>query len=161
MAYASGTGTKFYYCATANPTADSVSEYAGLTWVELTGVETIGEFGDNAQLVTFQLLAEGRTRKLKGAKDAGDIQVVCAHDPLSTSQAAMKGFAGTPYTYAFKVLAADAADGNDTDSAFYFQGKVMSAPFNPGDANTPARRTYNVAIDTEVLEDLGEAVSGS
>lgn len=158
--YASGTGTKFYYCTTVNPTADTVSEYAALTFVELTGVETIGEFGDQAQLVTFQLLGEGRTRKLKGAKDAGDIQVVCAHDPLSTSQAAMVGFAALPYSYAFKVLAADGADANDEDSAFYFTGKVMSAPFNPGDANTPARRTFNIAIDTAVVEDIGAAVSG-
>ncbi|MGA0604858.1 phage tail tube protein [Phenylobacterium sp. VNQ135] len=159
MAYSSGSGTKFYYCTTAGPTAATVSQYAALTWVELTGVETIGEFGDSSQSVTFNLLSEGRVRKLKGARDAGDVQVVCAHDPLSSSQAAMKGFAATSYNYAFKVLTADGADANDTDSVFYFTGKVMSAPFNPGDANTPARRTFNIAIDTEVLEDLGDAVA--
>lgn len=160
MAYGTGSGTKFYYCTTVNPTADTISEFSALTWVELTGVETIGEFGDNAQLATFNLLAEGRVRKLKGAKDAGDITVTCAHDPLSASQAAMVGFSALPYSYAFKVLAADGADANDTDSAFYFIGKVMSAPYVPGDANTPNRRNYNVAIDTQVWEDIGDAVSG-
>lgn len=159
MAYGSGSGTKFYYCATAAPTADTVSEYAALTWVELTGVETVGEFGDAAQQGSFNLLAEGRTRKFKGAYDAGDIEVVCAHDPLSASQAAMRGFSGTPFNYAFKVLTADGADANDTDSVFYFAGKVMSARYANGDTNTERRRTYQVAIDTEVLEDTGEAVS--
>lgn len=159
MAYSSGEGTKFYYCATPAPTADTISEYAALTWVELTGVETIGEFGDAAQAVSFTLLAEGRVRKLKGARDAGDIQVQCAHDPLSASQAAVKGFADTNYSYAFKTVLSDAADANDTDSVFYFAGKVMSSRLNPGDANTPTRRTYNIGIDTEVLEALGHAVS--
>lgn len=160
MAYSSSEGTKFYYCTTASPTADTLSEYAALTWVELTGVETIGEFGDTAQAVTFNLLAEGRVRKLKGAKDAGDITVSCVHDPLLTSQAAMKGFADTKFNYAFKALLADGADSNDTDSVFYFTGKVMSAPLNIGGANDPTRRNYNIAIDTTVLEDIGEAVSG-
>jgi hypothetical protein len=160
VAYGTGEGTAFYYCVTAGPTADTVSEYAALTWVELTGVETIGEFGDAAQAVSFNLLKEGRTRKVKGAKDAGDIAVQCVHDPLSASQAAMKGFAATKFNYAFKVLLADGADANDGDSVFYFAGKVMSARLNVGDTNTPTRRTYNIAIDTEILEDLGEAVSG-
>lgn len=160
MAYSTGEGAKFYYCVTAGPTADTVSEYAALTWVELTGVESVSPFGDSAALVAFNLLAEGRTRKLKGPKDAGDCEVVCAHDPLSASQQAMKGFAATKFNYAFKALLADGADANDGDSVFYFAGKVMSAPINVGDASNPTRRTYNIAIDTEVLEDIGEAVSG-
>lgn len=160
MAYATGEGTKFYYCATANPTADTISEYAALTWVELVGVETISEFGDSAAAVNYTLLAEGRVRKGKGAKDAGDITVTCIHDPLVASQQAMVGFSKTKFNYAFKEVAADAADGNDTDSVFYFAGKVMSARYNRGDANNPSRRNYVIAIDTEILEDPGNAVSG-
>ena len=104
-----------------------------------------------AQAVNFNLLKEGRTRKVKGPRDAGDITVTCAHDPLSASQAAMVGFAGTSYSYAFKVVLADAADANDTDSTFYFAGKVMSARLAAGETTTERRRTFSVGIDTEVL----------
>lgn len=159
MAYGTGSGTKFYYCATAAPAADTISEFGALTWVEVTGVETIGEFGDSAQTVSFNLLAEGRVRKVTGAKDAGDIEVVCAHDPLSTSQTAVKALAGNGFNYAFKVLTADGADANDTDSVFYMIGKVMSARFAPGDTNTERRRTFAIAIDSEIYEDAGDAVS--
>lgn len=159
MAYGTGEGTTVYYCETAGPTADTISEYAALTWVELSGVETISEFGDAAQAVNFNLLKEGRTRKVKGPRDAGDITITCAHDPLSTSQAAMVGFAGTSYSYAFKVVLADAADANDTDSTFYFAGKVMSARLAAGETTAERRRNFVIGIDTEVLEDTGEAVS--
>lgn len=160
MAYTTSAGSKVYYCATVNPTAATTSAYAALTWVELTGVESVGAFGDTSQAVTFDLLAEGRTRKLKGSRDAGNMAINCVRDPLSASQAAMVGFEATAFSYAFKVLLADGADANDTDSAFYCTGKVMDAPVNVGGPNDPTRRTFNVAIDTAIFEARGAAVSG-
>lgn len=159
MAYGTGEGTKVYYCTTVNPTVTTTSQYAALSWVELTGVESIGEFGDQAQAVTFNLLAEGRTRKVKGPRDAGDIAVTCAHDPLSSSQNAMVGFEKTPFNYAFKVLTADGADANDTDSVFYFKGKVMSAKLAAGETTAERRRVFGLAIDSEIVEVASTPVS--
>lgn len=159
MAYGTGAGTQFFYCANPGVIAEDISGYEALVWVKLTGVETVSEFGDAAQAITFNILDEGRTRKVKGPRDAGDITVTCAHDPLSASQAAMKGFSDTDYSYAFKALLADAADANDTDSVFYFSGKVMSARLAAGETTAERRRVFVIGIDTAVLEDTGEAVS--
>jgi hypothetical protein len=161
MAYSTGAGTQVFYCVTPTPPAATKSAYAALTWVELSGVETVSEFGDTSADVSFNLLKENRARHLKGPDDGGDLTIVCAHDPLSTSQAAVVGFRKKPYAYAFKVMTADGADDNDVDSVFYFQARVMSARLAVGEGTTESRRTLVLGIDTEVIEALGTVVSGS
>ena len=116
MSINSSAGTKLYICATANPTATDSSTYAALTWVEVNEVETIPEFGDAASAITYTSLSDSRVRKLKGAYDAGSLSVTMAHDPSDAGQTDCATAALTPYSYAFKVVAADAANASATDS---------------------------------------------
>jgi len=154
-----GAGARIYLCTTANSVADDASTYGALTWTEIGSVESISEFGDSAQAVTYNTLKDGRTKKAKGAKDAGDVTVTCIHDPLDAGQLAMITAEGTSYEYAFKVSLADAADANDTDSVFYWRARVMSKRLNPGDNNSVIKRTFALGIVSQIVEDLSVAVS--
>lgn len=157
MAISATSGAKVYIGpVTAAATA---SAYAALTWVEIGNVETIGEFGDASSTISFTSLSDNRVRKLKGARDAGDLTVTCGHDPLNAGQIAAIAAEATKFAYAIKVTLEDSADANDTDSVFYFHAKVMSKRLNPGGATDVTKRVFVLGIDTEIIEDLSDAVA--
>lgn len=151
MALSDGLGTKIFIGPVA--TSDDTSTYAALTpWVEIGEVESIGEFGDAASAINFTSLSSARVRKRKGARDAGDVSVVCANIPDDPGQLAAIAAEGTKYRYAFKVVAADAESEDFTDSEFYFGALVMSKRLNVGASNAVNKRTINLAIDTDIHE---------
>jgi hypothetical protein len=164
VAFAPTTGAKIYVSGSgstpsANSTAATASQYAALTYIEVTEVESIGEFGDAASTITFTSLGDARVRKRKGVRDAGDLNVVCANDPLADGQKAMITAQTTEFTYAFKVTLNDAADENDTDSIFYFRGLVSSARLSVGAANEIVKRNFAILIDSAITEVPSTAVS--
>lgn len=158
MALATSNGSKIYI-GPVNNAANTVSAYAALSYTEIKPVESIGEFGDRAETVTFKALGEARVRKRKGTRDAGDITVVCGHDPLDAGQIAAVAAEKTEFTYAIKVLTADGADANDTDSVFYFRALVASARLSVGEADNMMKRSFDLLIDSEIKESLSVAVS--
>lgn len=157
MAISSTNGAQVFI-GPINAVADTPTVYAGLTYVEVKPVESIGEFGDTATTITFTALGDARTRKRKGTRDAGDIAIVCAHDPLDAGQLAMNVAAGTDFSYAVKVVIQDGADANDTDSVFYFRALISTAKINVGAANQMTKRTYTALIDSKVVEVLSVVV---
>lgn len=158
MAIASTTGAKIYIGPTT--TATTAPQYAALSYTEIGDVESIGEFGDTAASVTFTSLGASRVRKRKGVNDAGDLQVVVANNPTDTGQIAANDAAETTSAYAIKIVLADGADANDTDSTFYFHALVMSSRLNVGAANEIIKRTYQMVIDTAIVEVPSTVVSG-
>lgn len=157
MAIASTSGAKIYI-GPVTPAA-SVSAYAALSYTEIKDVESISEFGDQSSPVTFTSLTDGRVRKRKGTKDAGDVTVVCANNALDPGQIAALAAENSEFAYAFKVVLADGADANDTDSTFYFHALVMNERLNIGAANEIVKRTFSLAIDTAVFASPSTAVS--
>jgi hypothetical protein len=157
MAIASTTGARVYLGPTT--AAATASAYSGLSYTEIGEVESIGEFGDQASTITFTSLGDARVRKRKGVRDAGDLNVVVANDPRNAGQIAMIAAQATEFTYAFKIVLADAPDANDTDSVFYFHGLVASTRLNVGAANEIIKRTFAILIDTAIIEVPSEAVT--
>lgn len=155
---ASTTGVKIYL-GPVNSAANDETAYGALTYTEIQPVESIGEFGDSAAMVNFTALSDGRVRKLKGVNDAGDLSVVVGDSPRDPGQLAANAAAKTAFSYALKVVLADAPDTNDTDSTFFMRVKVMSSRLNVGAANAVVTRTYQLAIDSEIIEVPSEAVS--
>lgn len=150
-ALSDGLGTRVFIGPVA--TSDDTSTYAALTpWVEIAEVESIGEFGDAASAITFTSLSSSRVRKRKGARDAGDVSIVCANVPEDPGQIAAIAAEGTKFRYAIKIVPADAASEDHTDSEFYFGALVMSKRVNVGASNAVNKRTFNLAIDTDIHE---------
>lgn len=158
MAIASTTGAKIYI-GPINSTAESETDYSALSYTEIQEVESIGEFGDQASTIEFTSLGDARVRKRKGVRNAGDLNVVCANDPLDPGQIAAIAAQETENTYAFKIVLADAADANDTDSVFYFRALVASVRLSIGAANEMIKRNFAMLIDSAVLEMPSEVVA--
>ena len=132
---------------------NSSVEYAALTpWVDIEEIESLGEFGDESAVVTFSSIKDARVRKLKGARDAGNIVLVCARDPFDPGQNALAAAQLTKFHYAFRLTAADNPDSNDTPSIFYFQGPVNSARNNFGNNNNVTKTTFNIGISQAIIE---------
>lgn len=94
--------------AVAQKTADFVvGDFASQAWVQITGMESMGNLGDSAQAVTIDLIDEGRTKTLKGTRSAGTMEVVCASDNSDDGQVAAIAAEKTAFDYAFKVELTD------------------------------------------------------
>lgn len=138
--------------------ATTESALLALTFVEIGKVESIGEFGPQAQDVSFTPLKGPSVQHLKGAIDNGMLSVVCAHDPLDAGQIALKAAAATKFEYAVKIVLNDEADANDTPTTFVGRGPVFSTRANVGGANDVTKRTFGIGLNA-FFEDQGEAVA--
>lgn len=130
----------------------------GLTYVEIKDVESIGEFGPQAQDVTHTPLKGPSVQHLKGAIDNGLLPIVYAHNPLDPGQIALGVAAGTKSEYAVKVVLNDEADANDTPTTIYARGPIFGRRLNVGGANDVTKRTSNVGLNV-LIEEAGAAVT--
>lgn len=152
MALSSSAGARLFIGPTTP--AFSLPAYEALDFTEIGSVESLGDFGDTSALVAFTGLADLLTRKFKGARDAGEMPVMCGADPLDPGQLAAFAAQVSKLAYAFKVEAADAATDGDTNSTFYFHALVMSDPLNIGGVNDVMKRSFSLAIDSRVYSRL-------
>ena len=149
LAYVTVRGTTFAISTTVPATTvDTTGEYAALSYTAVGGVRTLGEFGDESQLVKFEVIGDGRTRQLAGSKDAGVIECLCAYDIADTGQLAMIAAFDAGNEYAFRVTP---NDGVITDSVFYFKGPVTAKRIVAGENNSVLSIRFNVAVNSEVL----------
>jgi len=121
--------------------------YGGETWVEIGGVESIGSFGDSSAEVTFTGLTDARVQKLKGARDAGNLNIAMAfiggdsgQDNLIAAEAD-----DTSANYNFKV---EYSDGEIR----YFAGQVASVVEEVSGANSVLMLNCEVRINTAIIK---------
>lgn len=152
MSLSATSGSKVFIGGVRLAATDTAAEYAALTWVPIEQVENIGEFGDEAAQITFDDIGDGRTKKLKGSRNAGMLALVCGWDPMGAGQIAVRAAEKTSFDYAFKIEANDKLDANDTNSIFYFHAKVASARRVQGGANDVVKMNANLDITTEIVE---------
>lgn len=150
MTIASAAGAKVFIGTTVLATTESA--FAADTYLEIGQVEDLGEFGDESEAITFASLGDARVRKLKGARDAGTLVLVVGRDPLDPGQIALKAAEKTSFEHNIKIIANDAPDADHTNSVYYFRGLVMSARDSYAQQNTVVRTTFNIGINSAILE---------
>lgn len=150
MSITSAAGSKVYIGTTI--AADTAVEFAADTYVEIKQVEDLGELGDESEAISFAGVGNARVLKLKGARDAGTLVLVVGRDPLDAGQIAVKAAEKTNFEYNFKLVANDAPDADHTSSTYYFRGLVMSARDNYGQQNNVVRTTFNIGINSAIIE---------
>lgn len=145
-------GSKLYIGGQlAAKSADFVeADFAAESWVEVGWLETIGQFGDESNEITFNAIGEGRTQKLKGTRNAGTMEVVAGVDYEDAGQIALRAAEAEPNDYAFRVEFNDAPEGG-TASFRYFIAKVMSAREQLDGANNVIRVNTSLGINSNVV----------
>jgi Phage tail tube protein, TTP len=132
--------------------ADSLAEFQAISgWSVIGEVESVGEFGDQANDVTFSAVGDARVRHIKGARDAGVMALVCGHDPLDTGQLALDLAEQTKFAFAFRVTLPDSPGLPFTNTILYFRALVGSRRKNVGTNDNVIRNNYNVMLVSEVF----------
>lgn len=150
MTVNTASGAKLYIGGT-NSNRDSVlADYVADSYIEVGEIEDLGEFGDESERITFTALSDGRVRKFKGPRDAGEMPIVVGDDPTDEGQVAMEAAEASPLDYNFKVELNDALTIGGTDSVHYFIGKVFSKRRNVGNASNVVRRNFAVGINSAI-----------
>ena len=150
MTINTASGSKLFIGTTT--AAENLSQYLTDSYEEVGEIEDLGEFGDSAEDVTFASLSDSRLRHLKGIRDAGTVAVIAGADASDLGQAAMVAAEASVLDFNFKIVLNDQLTISGTPSEHYFRGKVMSKRLGVGTANNVVRRTFNVGINTEILE---------
>ena len=87
------------------------ADFTSQTWTQVNHLESIGTFGDTATEITFDDIGLNRTQKLKGTKNAGNLEMVAGINYADAGQIALLAAEKSIHDYAFKVEFKDAPEG--------------------------------------------------
>lgn len=155
MAVNSSLGVTFAI-GTTTPAA-TASEYAGDSYVLIGEIEDVSEFGDTFNAVNFTALSDGRVRKFKGTRDAGNVTLTIGMDVSNPGQDALTAALENADSadYNFKVTFTDgdtAASPDVVPTVVYFSGKVMSRRYSTGGADSIVKVSVDIAINSAIIE---------
>ena len=119
----------------------------GLVYAEIGEVESIGDYGDTINDVTFAALASSRARHLKGLADAGTVELSIGFDAGDAGQLALvAAFQDrSRFDYPIKVTYLDG-------SFDYMAAKVMSNKKTGISVEGVLKRTVSLGINSEIYE---------
>lgn len=141
-------GDKFYISTTAQ-NAD-LTDHAGngfpsLTYTEIKGVGSLGETGENTNIVNYDTWGSDVISKGKGMTNAGDPDLEMLRIQNDPGQIALIAAAGTKDNYALKQ---ELQDG----TVRYFRG-LVTGPRNPGGRNEDFDlRVFTLALNQAPVE---------
>lgn len=147
-------GCKFYISTnpfTELPVDAVAGDYTGVAWIEVKKWTQMGTYGDAAQLITADLIGEGRTKKMKGSKNAGAMANVFAIDNLDTGQIKLVAVSKLAVCHAFQIELNDKAGAQVNNSYRKFYGYVMTAQEVGGGANTVQTLNSTVEINSNIV----------
>ena len=149
------TGAKLFIAPSQATIPADAAAYAALTWTEVQLLESIGEYGDSSSIITAAVLGDGRMRKAKGARDAGEMAVVGFPKTNDPGQLAIEAAEGTYNTYPIKVeLPNKLTSPGGANEMNYFMALVTSKRTNVGANDNIVRRTWNMAVNSAITVSL-------
>lgn len=139
-------GSKIYIGGTVETqAADFVAgDFAGETWVEIDGWETMGQAGDTNEVISTPLINRGRVLKQKGTANAGSYECQFVELDGDAGQAAALAAQGSQSNYAFKVT-------YPSGVTEYFIALVMSFARTGGGANTVLMLNITLEINSNIV----------
>jgi hypothetical protein len=148
--YAAAGGKVYISNAAVYSEPADAAAYAALTWVEVGDPESVGEFGDEAQIITAATLQDTRVFKAKGPRDAGTLPLVVLHRPDDTGQQQLITAELTNLNWGFKIELPNKLTSGGSNQLIYFMGFVASQRLNPGNVSNIVRQTFNIAINSKL-----------
>lgn len=146
-------GAKLFIGGTENQKSTDfvAADFTGETWVEIGETENLGSVGDTAAEITFDGIASNRTRRLKGTRNAGTMDVVCGIDYADAGQIALIAAEKTAHDYAFRIVLNDAPIGG-TPSERMFIAKVASVAEALDAANNVMKLNSTLWVNSNVVK---------
>jgi hypothetical protein len=118
------------------------------TWVLIDGIRTIGNFGDSAQVITVDEVGDGRTRKAKGTRNSGTMELTCSKRSTDPGQIALDAASASDEAFNFKI---ELPQGDGTFEVNYITALVMSNPVGLGGPNDTQTKTYSLELNEAPL----------
>lgn len=155
-------GSKIYIGGVITLTGAELTEsnFTSQSWTEIGETETIGTYGDSAAEITFDSISASRTRRLKGTRNAGTLDLTCGLVTTDAGQQALIAAELTNADYAFKVVFPDAPTGG-TGSERKFAAKVAQASEQLDSANNVAKLVSQLWINSNIVRKAAAAGGGS
>lgn len=151
MSVFTAAGSKLYIGSPNQDRNTVLADYVADSYIEVGEIEDMGEFGDEAEIVPFTSLQDGRTRKFKGSRDAGTMTLVVGDDMLDEGQVALEAAEAESLNYNFYVELNDAVTIGGTNSKHYFIAMVTSKRRNVGNANNIVRRNFALGVNSAII----------
>lgn len=127
-----------------------LADFTPQTWVEIGEIEALGSVGDASVEISFDSISANRTRRLKGTRSAGTMELVCGIDHEDAGQQDLLEAEGTKFDYAFKLELNDAPP-NGTPSERYFIAKVATAVEALETANNVMKLQSTLWVNSNVV----------
>jgi hypothetical protein len=147
MAVHTSTGCRLYIGPVAGASVDTEAEFEALSYTEISQIQDLGEFGDTAEELTFEVIHDERLQSRKGSVDGGILPLVLSYDLGDAGQAALKAASVSRSNYAFKIL----FGGDEPVEAFYFRGLVLSFRKEIGGADNVLSVASDIAINSAIV----------
>lgn len=151
-------GAKVYIGSAITVSGSDLTEasFTSQVWVEIGETETIGTYGDAAAEISFDSISAARTRRLKGTRNAGTLELTCGLDPTDAGQQALVAAEQTAADYAFKIVLTDAPSGGSA-SERKFAAKVAQAAEQLDSANSVMKLVSQLWINSNIVRKAAAA----
>lgn len=135
------------------------ADFTSQTWVEIDGWTEMGELGDESEVITQDLINRGRTAKLKGSRDAGDMENQFVEITTDPGQIALLAAEKSNNEYAFKIEGVDrpATGASPKPSMRFFTGLVTSARVDGGESNDALLMNATIAVTSNIVRTAASA----
>lgn len=130
--------------ATAPATYDEAG-FAALTYIPISDVTDLGEFGRTYNLVTHNPIADRRTVKRKGSFNDGAVSMQLGRDGTDAGQQAGYAALDSDDSPAISLTLQDG-------TILYFTAQVMSFTYNLGNVDSITGGSMSLEIDNDILE---------
>lgn len=147
-------GTRLFVSnAAIASTVDTEREFAAQSWTEVGLITQFGELGRVFDPVTFQQIADGRTYKLKGGFNDGQLSITIGQDLSDAGQDLLYDAANeaSQNNWGFRIEYNDAPSSVGGPTTYFFRGLPMSFRTSLGAVNTALTATSMIEVNSDIL----------